>query len=72
MLDLCYICSIFQTSRWKPTSVAQWVHDDFRSPKSGADHDWVTAKTFDELVTKVDRWCNEVFMWMGGMVRGTE
>ncbi|KAJ7856109.1 hypothetical protein B0H14DRAFT_3644060 [Mycena olivaceomarginata] len=30
----------------------------FRSPESGAHHDWVTATSFDELVAKVDSWCD--------------
>jgi hypothetical protein len=44
----------------------------FRSPESGAHHDWVTARSFEELVAKVDSWCDGVFLWMDGMVRGTE
>ncbi|KAJ7726865.1 hypothetical protein B0H14DRAFT_2410353 [Mycena olivaceomarginata] len=44
----------------------------FRSPKSGAHHDWVTATSFNELVAKVDSWRDGVFSWMDGMVRGTE
>ncbi|KAJ7791085.1 hypothetical protein B0H14DRAFT_2395978 [Mycena olivaceomarginata] len=44
----------------------------FRSPESGAHHDWVTATSFDELVAKVDSWHDGVFSWMDGMVRGTE
>ncbi|KAJ7195168.1 hypothetical protein B0H12DRAFT_1245628 [Mycena haematopus] len=33
----------------------------------GAHVDWVTAKTFEELVTKVDGWRDEVFKWMDAM-----
>ncbi|KAJ7328299.1 hypothetical protein DFH08DRAFT_815803 [Mycena albidolilacea] len=39
----------------------------FRSPESGAHHDWVTATSFDELVAKVDSWRDGVFSWMDGM-----
>ncbi|KAJ7126016.1 hypothetical protein C8R44DRAFT_874401 [Mycena epipterygia] len=39
----------------------------FQSPESGAHHDWVSATTFDELVTKIDGWRDEVFKWMDGM-----
>ncbi|KAJ7719777.1 hypothetical protein B0H14DRAFT_3521143 [Mycena olivaceomarginata] len=39
----------------------------FRSLESSAHHDWVTARTFDELVTKVDSWHDEVLMWMDGI-----
>jgi hypothetical protein len=41
----------------------------FKNPESGAHHDWVSATTFDELVTKVDGWRDLVFNWMDGMVR---
>ncbi|KAJ7037559.1 hypothetical protein C8F04DRAFT_1035503 [Mycena alexandri] len=36
----------------------------FKSPDSGAHHDWVSATTFDELVTKMDGWRHIVFKWM--------
>ncbi|KAJ6527589.1 hypothetical protein DFH09DRAFT_1414180 [Mycena vulgaris] len=39
----------------------------FKSPESGAHHDWVKAASFDELVTKVDSWCDKVFTWMDQM-----
>ncbi|KAJ7837757.1 hypothetical protein B0H14DRAFT_3459895 [Mycena olivaceomarginata] len=39
----------------------------FKSPESGAHHDWVTATSFDELVAKVDSWRDGVFSWMDGM-----
>ncbi|KAJ7889247.1 hypothetical protein B0H13DRAFT_2341589 [Mycena leptocephala] len=39
----------------------------FKNPESGAHHDWVSATTFDELVTKVDGWHDLVFNWMDGM-----
>ncbi|KAJ7328259.1 hypothetical protein DFH08DRAFT_709773 [Mycena albidolilacea] len=41
----------------------------FKSPDSGAHHDWVSATTFDELVTKIDVWRGVVFKWMDDMVR---
>ena len=43
----------------------------FKSPESGAHHDWVSATTFDELVTKIDGWRGVVFKWMDDMVRAT-
>ncbi|KAJ7101819.1 hypothetical protein C8R43DRAFT_963921 [Mycena crocata] len=43
----------------------------FKSAKSGAHHDWVSATSLDELITKVDRWRDEVFKWMDEM-GGTE
>ncbi|KAJ7118287.1 hypothetical protein C8R44DRAFT_923525 [Mycena epipterygia] len=39
----------------------------FKSAESGAHHDWVTATTFDEMVTKIDKWRDAVFKWMDGM-----
>ncbi|KAJ7076150.1 hypothetical protein B0H15DRAFT_864492 [Mycena belliarum] len=36
----------------------------FKSPESGAHHDWVQAETFDELVVKVAAWREGVFTWM--------
>ncbi|KAJ7462394.1 hypothetical protein FB451DRAFT_1404202 [Mycena latifolia] len=39
----------------------------FKSPESGAHHDWVKAASFDELVTKVDSWRDKVFTWMDKM-----
>ncbi|KAJ7934318.1 hypothetical protein B0H13DRAFT_2305737 [Mycena leptocephala] len=39
----------------------------FKNPEPGAHHDWVSATTFDELVTKIDGWRDLVFNWMGGM-----
>ncbi|KAJ7827409.1 hypothetical protein B0H13DRAFT_2119626 [Mycena leptocephala] len=39
----------------------------FKSPDSGAHHDWVSAATFDELVLKIDQWRDEVFKWMDEM-----
>ncbi|KAJ6629996.1 hypothetical protein B0H10DRAFT_2208147 [Mycena sp. CBHHK59/15] len=36
----------------------------FKSAESGAHADWVSATTFDELVTKIDAWCVLVFKWM--------
>ncbi|KAJ6548319.1 hypothetical protein B0H10DRAFT_2243058 [Mycena sp. CBHHK59/15] len=35
--------------------------------ESGAHRDWVSATTFDELVTKIDGWRNVVFKWMDEM-----
>jgi hypothetical protein len=40
----------------------------FKSADLGAHHDWVAATTFDELVTKIDRWRDVVFKWMDEMV----
>ncbi|KAJ7172970.1 hypothetical protein C8R43DRAFT_1102784 [Mycena crocata] len=42
----------------------------FKSADSGAHHDWISAKSFDELVTKIDGWRDVVFKWMDGMVLG--
>ncbi|KAJ7140660.1 hypothetical protein C8R44DRAFT_866364 [Mycena epipterygia] len=39
----------------------------FKNAESGAHHDWVSATTFDELVTKIDGWRDVVFKWMDGM-----
>ncbi|KAJ6524099.1 hypothetical protein DFH09DRAFT_1096254 [Mycena vulgaris] len=39
----------------------------FKSPDSGAHADWVSATTFDELVTKIDGWREAVFKWMDTM-----
>ncbi|KAJ6546302.1 hypothetical protein B0H10DRAFT_2202842 [Mycena sp. CBHHK59/15] len=39
----------------------------FKSAESGAHHDWVSATTFDELVTKIDGWRDAVFKWMDVM-----
>ncbi|KAJ7679610.1 hypothetical protein B0H17DRAFT_1206512 [Mycena rosella] len=39
----------------------------FKSPDSGAHHDWVSSTTFDELVTKIDAWRHVVFTWMDVM-----
>ncbi|KAJ6602316.1 hypothetical protein B0H10DRAFT_2230117 [Mycena sp. CBHHK59/15] len=39
----------------------------FKSAGSGAHHDWVSATSFDELVTKIDGWRNVVFKWMDDM-----
>ncbi|KAJ6623332.1 hypothetical protein B0H10DRAFT_1944051 [Mycena sp. CBHHK59/15] len=39
----------------------------FKSTDSGAHQDWVTATTFDELVTKIDGWRDMVFKWMDEM-----
>ncbi|KAJ7632060.1 hypothetical protein B0H17DRAFT_1217613 [Mycena rosella] len=39
----------------------------FKSPDSGAHHDWVSSTTFDELVTKIDAWRDVVFKWMDAM-----
>lgn len=41
----------------------------FKTAESGAHHDWVTATTFDELVSKIDKWRDAVFKWMDEMVR---
>lgn len=41
----------------------------FKDANSGAHQDWVTATTFDEMVTKIDRWRDVVFKWMDDMVR---
>jgi hypothetical protein len=40
----------------------------FKSAGSGAHHDWVSATSFDELVTKIDGWRDVVFKWMDDMV----
>jgi hypothetical protein len=40
----------------------------FKSAESGAHHDWVSATSFDELVTKIDAWHDVVFKWMDDMV----
>jgi hypothetical protein len=39
----------------------------FKSVESGAHHDWVSATSFDELVTKIDGWRGVVFKWMDEM-----
>ncbi|KAJ7758180.1 hypothetical protein DFH07DRAFT_772646 [Mycena maculata] len=39
----------------------------FKSAESGAYHDWVSATTFNELVSKIDGWRDEVFKWMDNM-----
>ncbi|KAJ6595454.1 hypothetical protein B0H10DRAFT_2328574 [Mycena sp. CBHHK59/15] len=39
----------------------------FKSAESGAHHDWVSATSFDELVTKIDGWRDVVFKWMDDM-----
>ncbi|KAJ7266425.1 hypothetical protein B0H12DRAFT_1230205 [Mycena haematopus] len=39
----------------------------FKSPARGAHHDWVAATSFDDLVTKIDRWRDVVFKWMDDM-----
>ncbi|KAF7334041.1 CxC2 domain-containing protein [Mycena venus] len=39
----------------------------FKSPDSGAHADWVSATTFDELVSKIDAWREAVFKWMDTM-----
>ncbi|KAJ6590828.1 hypothetical protein B0H10DRAFT_1960949 [Mycena sp. CBHHK59/15] len=39
----------------------------FKSAESGAHYDWVSATSFNELVTKIDRWCEVVFKWMDEM-----
>ncbi|KAJ7649218.1 hypothetical protein B0H17DRAFT_1215383 [Mycena rosella] len=39
----------------------------FKSPESGAHHNWVSATTFDELVIKIDTWRDGVFKWMDDM-----
>ncbi|KAJ7748762.1 hypothetical protein DFH07DRAFT_775583 [Mycena maculata] len=41
----------------------------FKSAESGAHHDWVSATTFNELVTKIDGWRDVVFRWMDDMIR---
>jgi hypothetical protein len=33
----------------------------FKSAKSGAHADWVAVTSFDELVTKIDKWRDVVF-----------
>jgi hypothetical protein len=40
----------------------------FKSPDSGAHADWVSATTFDELVTKIDTWREAVLKWMDTLV----
>jgi hypothetical protein len=40
----------------------------FKSAESGAHADWVAATSFDELVTKIDKWRDVVFTWMDEMV----
>ncbi|KAJ7032235.1 hypothetical protein C8F04DRAFT_959320 [Mycena alexandri] len=40
----------------------------FKDADSGAHHDWVSAVTFDELITKIDTWRDVVFEWMDHMV----
>ncbi|KAJ6603684.1 hypothetical protein B0H10DRAFT_2229737 [Mycena sp. CBHHK59/15] len=39
----------------------------FKSSALGAHHDWVSATSFDELVTKIDGWRDVVFKWMDDM-----
>jgi hypothetical protein len=43
----------------------------FKSAESGAHHDWVSATSFDELVSKIDGWHDVVFQWMDDMVSAT-
>ncbi|KAJ7912475.1 hypothetical protein B0H13DRAFT_2476143 [Mycena leptocephala] len=40
----------------------------FKSAESGAHHDWVSATSFDELVSKLDGWHDVVFQWMDDMM----
>ncbi|KAJ7192982.1 hypothetical protein GGX14DRAFT_405891 [Mycena pura] len=40
----------------------------YKSADSGAHHDWVAAKTFDDLVMKIDKWRDVVLKWMDEMV----
>ncbi|KAJ7033251.1 hypothetical protein C8F04DRAFT_957865 [Mycena alexandri] len=40
----------------------------FKAADSGAHHDWVSAASFDELITKIDGWRDIVFEWMDRMV----
>ncbi|KAJ7127718.1 hypothetical protein C8R44DRAFT_873525 [Mycena epipterygia] len=39
----------------------------FKSAETGAHHDWSSATTFDELITKIDEWREVVFKWMDEM-----
>ncbi|KAJ6549649.1 hypothetical protein B0H10DRAFT_2447169 [Mycena sp. CBHHK59/15] len=39
----------------------------FKSAALGAHHDWVSATSFDELVTKIEGWRGVVFKWMDDM-----
>ncbi|KAJ6632019.1 hypothetical protein B0H10DRAFT_2206426 [Mycena sp. CBHHK59/15] len=39
----------------------------FMSAELGTHHDWVSATTFDELVTKINGWRDVVFKWMDDM-----
>ncbi|KAJ6632013.1 hypothetical protein B0H10DRAFT_2206416 [Mycena sp. CBHHK59/15] len=39
----------------------------FKSAALGAHHDWVSATSFDELVTKIEGWRDVVFKWMDDM-----
>ncbi|KAJ6551103.1 hypothetical protein B0H10DRAFT_1968575 [Mycena sp. CBHHK59/15] len=39
----------------------------FKSAALGVHHDWVSATSFDELVTKIDGWRDVVFKWMDEM-----
>jgi hypothetical protein len=43
----------------------------FKSADSGAHHDWVSATSLEELVTKMDGWRDVVFKWMDDMVSAT-
>ncbi|KAJ7767329.1 hypothetical protein B0H16DRAFT_1789544 [Mycena metata] len=39
----------------------------FKAADSGAHHDWVSATSFDELITKIDGWRDVIFGWMDRM-----
>ncbi|KAJ6528322.1 hypothetical protein DFH09DRAFT_1327724 [Mycena vulgaris] len=39
----------------------------YKRAESGAHYDWVSAATFDELVTKIEGWREVVFKWMDDM-----
>ncbi|KAJ7035467.1 hypothetical protein C8F04DRAFT_1259012 [Mycena alexandri] len=39
----------------------------FKKGSLGAHHDWVSSSSFEELVTKIDRWREVVFTWMDDM-----
>ncbi|KAJ6604884.1 hypothetical protein B0H10DRAFT_2229366 [Mycena sp. CBHHK59/15] len=39
----------------------------FKSTELGAHYDWVSATSFNELVTKIDKWRKVVFKWMDEM-----
>jgi hypothetical protein len=58
-------------ARMQATMYSRLEHNTkvvFKSSTLSAHHDWVSATSFDELVTKIDGWRDVVFKWMDDMV----